>query len=135
MPRDANGLTPKQARFVHEYLIDLNATQAAIRSGYSKHTANEIGAENLAKPSIRAAVEAGRAKAAAKAGITLEDHLKELARIRDAAILGEDYKAAGMCEVARGKHSGVANPDKHEVTGAAGGPLQVWTFGKSKVAF
>ena len=37
-------LTPKQARFVQEYLIDLNATQAAIRAGYSKKTANEQGA-------------------------------------------------------------------------------------------
>ncbi len=41
-------LTPKQQRFVEEYLIDLNATQAAIRAGYSEKTANEIGAENLA---------------------------------------------------------------------------------------
>lgn len=51
-------LTAKQKRFVDEYLIDLNATQAAIRAGYSSHTANEIGAENLAKPSIAAAVAA-----------------------------------------------------------------------------
>lgn len=51
-------LTPKQARFVSEYLIDLNATQAAIRAGYSEKTANEIGAENLAKPSIKAAIDA-----------------------------------------------------------------------------
>ncbi len=49
-------LTPKQQRFVDEYLIDLNATQAAIRAGYSAHTANEMGAENLAKPSIAAAI-------------------------------------------------------------------------------
>ena len=43
-------LTPKQRRFVNEYLIDLNATQAAIRAGYSKKTAQQIGAENLSKP-------------------------------------------------------------------------------------
>ncbi len=40
-------LTPKQARFVEEYLIDLNATQAAIRAGYSAKTANEQGAQLL----------------------------------------------------------------------------------------
>lgn len=45
-------LTPKQAAFVREYLIDRNATQAAIRAGYSKKTAHVIGTENLSKPAI-----------------------------------------------------------------------------------
>ena len=49
-------LTPKQQRFVDEYLIDLNATQAAIRAGYSKNSARQIGQENLSKPVIAAAV-------------------------------------------------------------------------------
>lgn len=52
-------LTPKQARFVKEYLIDLNATQAAIRAGYSKRTANRIASENLSKPVIQAAIQKG----------------------------------------------------------------------------
>ena len=46
-------LTAKQQRFCDEYLIDLNATQAAIRAGYSAKTARQIGTENLSKPSIR----------------------------------------------------------------------------------
>ena len=45
-------MTKKQKRFVEEYLIDLNATQAAIRAGYSPTTAKEIGCENLTKPNI-----------------------------------------------------------------------------------
>jgi len=45
-------LTPKQQRFVEEYLCDLNATQAAIRAGYSKKTAYSIGEENLNKPEV-----------------------------------------------------------------------------------
>jgi phage terminase small subunit len=49
-------LTPKQARFVEEYLIDLNATQAAIRAGYSAKTARQVGQENLSKPVISAAL-------------------------------------------------------------------------------
>lgn len=53
-------MTPKQQRFVEEYLIDLNATQAAIRAGYSKKTANVIGAENLAKPYIAEAIAAAQ---------------------------------------------------------------------------
>lgn len=46
-------LTAKQQRFCDEYLIDLNATQAAIRAGYSKKTAGVIATENLQKPNIR----------------------------------------------------------------------------------
>jgi phage terminase small subunit len=49
-------LSPKQQRFVEEYLIDLNATQAAIRAGYSKKTARAIASENLAKPNIQEAI-------------------------------------------------------------------------------
>ena len=53
----AAGLTLKQQRFIDEYMVDLNATQAAIRSGYSKKTAKAIGAENLTKPTIRAEID------------------------------------------------------------------------------
>ena len=49
-------MTPKQTRFVEEYLVDLNATQAAIRAGYSAKTAYSIGQENLSKPEIANAV-------------------------------------------------------------------------------
>ena len=51
-------LTAKQQRFCDEYLIDLNATQAAIRAGYSKRTAYSIGIENLKKPEIKNYIEA-----------------------------------------------------------------------------
>ena len=51
-------LTPKQERFVCEYLKDLNATQAAIRAGYSENSAGQIGAENLRKPAIKEAIDA-----------------------------------------------------------------------------
>lgn len=50
-------LTPKQERFVHEYLVDLNASAAAIRAGYSKKTANRIASENLSKPDIQIAIK------------------------------------------------------------------------------
>lgn len=45
-------LTTKQEMFCKEYLVDLNATQAAIRAGYSKETAQQMGSENLSKPVI-----------------------------------------------------------------------------------
>lgn len=50
-------MTEKQKRFCIEYLIDLNATQAAIRAGYSKKTAKVIGQENLTKPDIKKYIE------------------------------------------------------------------------------
>ena len=51
-PQKKDGLTPKQKLFIDEYLIDLNATQAAIRAGYNKISAKVIGHENLTKPYI-----------------------------------------------------------------------------------
>lgn len=50
-------LTPKQKLFIHEYLIDLNATQAAIRAGYSPKGAKDSGYENLRKPLVKAEIE------------------------------------------------------------------------------
>ena len=50
-------LTPKQAMFVREYLIDLNATQAAIRAGYKEKNAAVIGCQNLIKLNIAAAIK------------------------------------------------------------------------------
>ena len=55
-------LTAKQQRFCDEYLIDLNATQAAIRAGYSEKTARSIGNENLQKPDIREYIDARMAE-------------------------------------------------------------------------
>ncbi|MBA8904861.1 terminase small subunit [Aminobacter ciceronei] len=74
-------LTPKQERFVAEYLIDLNATQAAIRAGYSKKTAEKIGSENLSKPEVRAHIDAATGKRLQKAEITGERVLNAIAEI------------------------------------------------------
>lgn len=74
-------MTPKQSRFVAEYLIDGNATQAAIRAGYSAKTAYSIGEENLRKPEIAAAVKAEHEKLLAKTGITAERVLQEMGRL------------------------------------------------------
>lgn len=74
-------MTPKQARFVEEYLIDLNATQAAIRAGYSAKRADAIGHENLRKPEIATAIEEARKRLSERTGVTTERVVKELARI------------------------------------------------------
>jgi phage terminase small subunit len=72
-----SGLRLKQKRFTEEYLVDGNATQAAIRSGYSKQAASAIGYENLNKPHIAAIIGEKTAadmalRAAARAEVTLE---------------------------------------------------------------
>ena len=74
-------LTPKQAAFVHEYLADLNATQAAIRAGYSKKTANRIATENLSKPVIQKAIQEARDAREKRSMITVEWVLSQIASI------------------------------------------------------
>lgn len=74
-------MTKKQKRFVEEYLIDLNATQAAIRAGYSPDTAKEIGCENLTKPNIKAAVDKVLAERSRRTGVTADRVVAELAKI------------------------------------------------------
>lgn len=74
-------LTNKQRRFVEEYLVDLNATQAAIRAGYSEKTAGQIGDENLKKPEIAAAVAEAQKIRSERTEITQDMVLRELAKI------------------------------------------------------
>ncbi|MCW2277745.1 terminase small subunit [Heliophilum fasciatum] len=74
-------LTDKQARFVEEYLIDLNATQAAIRAGYSVKTANEQGSRLLANVSVRARIDERMAELSRRTGVNQERVIRELARI------------------------------------------------------
>jgi phage terminase small subunit len=73
-------LTPKQKRFVEEYLIDLNATKAAERAGYSVDTAGAIGYENLTKPQIQDAVIAAQAERSSRTKVT-QDYVIE--KIKD----------------------------------------------------
>jgi phage terminase small subunit len=81
----------KQALFVDEYLIDLNATQAAIRAGYSQRSAPEQGYDNLRKPHIAAAIQAAMDRRSAKLEITAEAVLQETAKLGFANML--DYVA------------------------------------------
>lgn len=74
-------MTKKQKRFIEEYLVDLNATQAAIRAGYSPDTAGSIGSENLKKPEIRARIEKAIAERSKRTGINQDRIVMELAKI------------------------------------------------------
>lgn len=74
-------MTKKQKRFCEEYLIDLNATQAAIRAGYSPDTAKAIGCENLTKPDICAHIDRVMAERSRRTGVNADRVVQELAKI------------------------------------------------------
>ena len=76
-----NGLNTKQETFCREYLVDLNATQAAIRAGYSVKTAKVIGHENLTKPDIQKFIAVLMDERGKKTEITAERVVQELAKI------------------------------------------------------
>lgn len=77
----AKGLTPKQKVFVQEYLVDLNATQAAIRAKYSSRRAMEIGWQLLQKTTVRVAIQAAMDRRAARTEVTADRVVLEYARI------------------------------------------------------
>ena len=94
MPK-LKGLSAKQAAFVEEYLVDLNASEAALRAGYSATSAKSIGAENLSKPAIAAAIEKRVADRVERIEVTQDDVIAELAatafgNIADVAEWGPD---------------------------------------------
>lgn len=74
-------LTEKQKRFAEEYLVDLNATQAAIRAGYSPDTANEQGSRLLANVNIKSTVDKMIAERSRRTGINADRVIREIAKI------------------------------------------------------
>ena len=111
-------LTAKQERFCTEYIIDLNATQAAIRAGYSSKTANRIASENLSKPDIQRKIQELQQERAERTEITQDRVLKELAGIGFAPITKGKIKAADKTKALEllGRHLGMFT-DKLQVEG------------------
>lgn len=85
-------LTEKQKRFADEYLTDLNATQAAIRAGYSRKTAYSIGDENLRKPEIQKYIQERLKERQERFEITQEMIVNELCKLGFAKIDAEFLK-------------------------------------------
>ena len=82
-----NTLTPRQQKFCDEYLISGNATDAAIKAGYSRKTAKQTGSENLAKPDLRAYID------------------EQLAKIHSAKIADAEEVMKYLTSVMRGEHT------------------------------
>ena len=89
----AKALNDKQKIFVFEYLIDFNATQAAIRAGYSKKTAYSIGNELLKKPEIKKFLEKYQNERAEKCGVKFDMIISELKKIGFANVDKESIRA------------------------------------------
>ena len=148
-------LTPKQKRFVEEYLVDLNATQAAIRAGYSEKTARQIGEQNLSKLDIKSAIEEAQSKRAERTKLTQDYVIRELIKVVEVCtgqketVITEvlknamdntvhahdterklyDASAANRALELLGKHLGMFK-DKVEHTGKDGGPVEMITLTK-----
>lgn len=86
-------LTEKQKRFCEEYLVDLNATQSAIRAGYSIKTANRIASENLSKPDIQTYIRKLLDERSERTGVSGDKIIEELQKIafaEDVVITGKE---------------------------------------------
>jgi phage terminase small subunit len=108
---------------VAEYLIDLNATQAAIRAGYSEATAKDIACENLAKPNIAAAIAQAQEQRAKRLTVTADSLIIELEEARANAIASNQNSAAVAATMGKAKLLGIG-AEKVELTGKDGGAIQ-----------
>jgi len=103
----AKKLTPKQQRFVDEYLVDLNATQAAIRAGYSAKTAGSIGQRLLTKIEIQAELAAAMAAREERTEITADYVLRRLKEEAELTGEGSSHSARIKALELLGKHQGM----------------------------
>lgn len=130
-------LTDKQAKFVDEYLVDLNATQAAIRAGYSANRASEIGYQQLRKTTVQEAIAEAMEKRSKRVQRTADDVMRDLAAIRaDAmqivhdkdgnAVMLDKPSAIKTLEL-EGKHLAMWT-DKQQLSGDVGLTVKVTRF-------
>ncbi|MFB3154045.1 MAG: terminase small subunit [Candidatus Acidiferrales bacterium] len=111
-------LTPRQQRFVEEYLTDLCASQAALRAGYSEKTAKQIGSRLLTHVDVQAAIEKGKAELSERAGVSQEWVVEKLAENHSACMerttagLTHAPSAANKSLELLGKHVGMFQETK-----------------------
>lgn len=136
-------LRRKRQRFVDEYLIDLNGTQAAIRAGYSEKSARAVASELLTKPDIKEAVNRRMAEIEERTLITQDRIMLDIEAVKQDAMrassdaLGNramvNHMAALKAAELQGKHIGMF-VQKVELTGKDGGAVQVETIDPTKLS-
>jgi len=102
--------------FCKEYLIDLNATKAYVRAGYSEKTANKSGPRMLVNVGIRNEIDRLKTIREKKVELTAEKVLKDIERVRDKAEGSEQYNVSLKASELQGKHLAMFT-DKHKVDG------------------
>lgn len=112
-------MTDKQKKFCDEYLIDLNATQAAIRAGYSEKTAYSIGDENLRKPELQEYIQKRQKEGQERAEITRGDIIDQLKSIGFVDLDVDNIKATDKIKALElmARMLGLDKPDTENDTG------------------
>ena len=121
----ARPLSPKQELFVKEYLVDLNATQAAIRAGYKD---SSFGRQLLTKTHVSAAIQAAKGDRAERLGIKADDVLSGIVRCTSKAENEKDYRTALKGFELQGKHLGLF-VERKEFSGPEGTPIMIFLDG------
>ena len=109
-------LTDKQLMFCKEYIIDLNAKQACIRSGYSEKTAEQQASRLLRNVKVKSEVNRLKAIREKKVELTAEKVLKDIERVRNKAEGSEQYNVSLKASELQGKHLAMFT-EKHQVDG------------------
>lgn len=117
-------LTPKQQRFVEEYLIDLNATQAAIRAGYSEKTAQEQSSRLLSNVMVQEAVQKAKNKLSERTELTVDMVVQGLLKEAQDYAEGSTQSARVSAWAHLGKHLGMFK-DKIEHSGDPNNPINM----------
>lgn len=115
-------MTPKQQRFVDEYLIDMNGTNAAKRAGFSAKTAGQIAEQLLKKPHIAKALAIALEEQANRTLISADQVLLDIQRIGDEALADKDYSQALRSRELLGKRYKLFT-ERHEHGGIGGGAI------------
>ena len=109
-------LTDKQLMFCKEYIIDLNATQACIRSGYIERTAEQQASRLLRNVKVQSEVNRLKAIREKKIGLTAEKVLEDIERVRNKAEVSEQFNVSLKASELQGKHLAMFT-EKHQVDG------------------
>lgn len=117
-------MTPKQARFVDEYLVDLNASAAAVRAGYSAKLSNTNAFKLLQNTAVAAAIAERQAEISERLEVTQVGVIADLRRLARKAEKAGAFAPAIRARELIGKHIGMFW-DKVQLSGPQGGPIQL----------
>lgn len=125
-------LTEKQKMFCHEYMKDLNGTQAAIRAGYSENSAQEIASENLSKPMVSSYLKSLMEERIKQVDIDVNDILNDIIQTRLECAADKKHSERLKANELLGKYKKMWT-DKSEITGANGEPIK--TLSEVRITF